>query len=120
MTKTEVSNWGLGIRNPQEPIHPTRRGPLERCIFETDNRTTGTFGRSHCDVNTSLREGDEKDKDAEQHPRMHQQDEDGRIASANGREERVMEGRHMANRVYRRKATDDSWLSSVQDREARV
>ena len=65
--ETEAADWRLGIRHPQELVDPIRRCSFERRVFETDNGTSGAFGRNRHDVN--LQEGDEKNEHVDEHRR---------------------------------------------------
>ena len=65
--KTEIADRGLGVRDPQELIHPVRRNAFERCIVKADDGTAGTTVYDYCGVDAGLEEG-EKEGYAEEHP----------------------------------------------------
>jgi len=52
--ETEVADWRLGIRHPQELVHPIRRRSLERRVIETDNGTSSVFSRIRRSVDANL------------------------------------------------------------------
>ena len=62
LTETEVAEWRLGVRNPQELVYPIpRRNPFERSVTKADNGTAGVLAHERCSTNASL-------QGAEQHP----------------------------------------------------
>ena len=56
-TEPEITNWGLGVRNTQETVHPTCRSSLKRCIVQANHRTSVAFIRSSSSIDANTCEG---------------------------------------------------------------
>ena len=52
--ETEVADWRLGVRHPQELVYPIRRRSFERRVFKIDNGASIAFGRNRRGVDSNL------------------------------------------------------------------